>query len=93
MLPEATSFGLACNYPAVGLRLVRTQLATAGAMKTPPQIFNAVLNHSTVRSLGPFPQKCNLFLLAQMVWLARPKSRVCGSRSLRATIVKGKCVW
>lgn len=62
-------------------------------MKNSPHFFNAVLNHSTVRSLGPFPQKCNLFLLAQMARLARPKSRVCGSRSLHATIVKGKCVW
>ena len=43
-------------------------------------------------ALGHSPQKCNRFLLAQMAWPARPKSRVCDSHPLRANIAKGKCV-
>jgi hypothetical protein len=33
-----TSFGLACNYPAVGLRLVRTRLNIGGGMNAPHKL-------------------------------------------------------
>jgi hypothetical protein len=84
-----TSFGLACNYPAVGLRLVCTQVDIGGAMKAPHNFQSCPEIIPPFAALG---QKCNRILLAQMARPARPKSRVCDSHPLRATIVKGKCV-